>query len=166
MTEQLALKHPNILFLSMHPGWVDTPGVEKSLPTFHRLLSTNLRSPAEGADTIIWLATVPKSNPKLKNGTFYADRMEAPKHLPLAWTRSPPEEDIQLMNVLSDYAMKALGNTDIVGMTESKWVSYANLESFLPALIFSLTQFIRSFIQRICLIYCFLFTLQISIKFF
>ena len=44
----------------MHPGWVDTKGVATSLPTFHKMLRHVLRSPAEGADTAVWLgATSP-----------------------------------------------------------------------------------------------------------
>ncbi len=39
-----------------HPGWVDTPGVRDSLPAFHKLTRPFLRTPAQGADTILWLA--------------------------------------------------------------------------------------------------------------
>jgi len=40
----------------MHPGWVDTLGVETSLPDFHRLLKPFLRNLPAGADTALWLA--------------------------------------------------------------------------------------------------------------
>jgi dehydrogenase/reductase SDR family member 12 len=40
----------------MHPGWVATPGVERSLPNFQRLLRPLLREPAAGGDTALWLA--------------------------------------------------------------------------------------------------------------
>lgn len=40
---------------SSHPGWVDTPGLAAGLPAFARL-GPLLRSPEEGADTIVWLA--------------------------------------------------------------------------------------------------------------
>lgn len=43
-------------FHVMHPGWVDTAGVQRSLPTFRTLLRPVLRSQAQGADTIVWLA--------------------------------------------------------------------------------------------------------------
>lgn len=46
----------NIAINSMHPGWADTPGVQTSLPGFRRITKRVLRSPAEGADTISWLA--------------------------------------------------------------------------------------------------------------
>src|SRR4051812_25986470 len=41
---------------AMHPGWVDTPGLAADLKTFHQLTRPILRPPAEGADTIVWLA--------------------------------------------------------------------------------------------------------------
>lgn len=54
---------------SMHPGWVDTAALRSGLPRFARLLAPVLRTPAEGADTIIWLIT----RPELPAG-FYFDR--------------------------------------------------------------------------------------------
>jgi len=45
-----------VTFTAMHPGWADTPGLAESLPGFHRLMGPLLRTPAEGADTIVWLA--------------------------------------------------------------------------------------------------------------
>jgi NAD(P)-dependent dehydrogenase (short-subunit alcohol dehydrogenase family) len=41
---------------SMHPGWADTPAVQSSLPGFHTMTRAILRTPAEGADTVVWLA--------------------------------------------------------------------------------------------------------------
>ncbi|MGO9456614.1 MAG: SDR family NAD(P)-dependent oxidoreductase [Acidimicrobiales bacterium] len=41
---------------AMHPGWVDTPGLESGLPRFRRWWRPLLRTPAEGADTVVWLA--------------------------------------------------------------------------------------------------------------
>ena len=46
----------NIVVNAMHPGWSDTPGVQKSLPLFRRLTRLVLRSHAEGADTVVWMA--------------------------------------------------------------------------------------------------------------
>jgi dehydrogenase/reductase SDR family protein 12 len=40
---------------AMHPGWVDTPGLAAGLPAFSRLRPL-LRTPAQGADTAVWLA--------------------------------------------------------------------------------------------------------------
>jgi dehydrogenase/reductase SDR family protein 12 len=40
---------------TVHPGWVDTPGLATGLPSFAKL-SPLLRTPAQGADTVTWLA--------------------------------------------------------------------------------------------------------------
>ncbi len=40
----------------MHPGWVDTPGVETAMPDFHKMTNAVLRDTAAGADTAVWLA--------------------------------------------------------------------------------------------------------------
>ncbi|KAJ4701018.1 Short-chain dehydrogenase/reductase family protein [Melia azedarach] len=77
-------KDKGIGFYSMHPGWADTPGVAKSLPSFSGRFQGKLRTSEEGADTIIWLALQPKE--KLVSGSFYFDRAEAPKHLKFAAT--------------------------------------------------------------------------------
>ncbi|XP_021771535.1 dehydrogenase/reductase SDR family member 12-like isoform X2 [Chenopodium quinoa] len=86
LTEYWAEKYKdkNIGFYTMHPGWAETPGVAKSLPSFSEKLSGKLRTWEEGADTIIWLALQPKE--KLVSGGFYFDRAAAPKHLPFAAT--------------------------------------------------------------------------------
>ena len=41
---------------AMHPGWVDTPGLMAGLPRFRTLARPLLRTPAQGADTAVWLA--------------------------------------------------------------------------------------------------------------
>jgi dehydrogenase/reductase SDR family protein 12 len=46
-----------IRFDSMHPGWADTHGLTAALPSFARLMGPLLRTPSEGADTLVWLAT-------------------------------------------------------------------------------------------------------------
>jgi len=65
-----------IRFNAMHPGWADTPGVESSLPTFHKIVGKALRTPAEGADTITWLAAA--DEPAQSSGGFWQDRAERP----------------------------------------------------------------------------------------
>jgi dehydrogenase/reductase SDR family member 12 len=70
-------------FHAMHPGWADTPGIAAALPRFHGLARPILRSPAEGADTIVWLATAPPG--QLGSGRFWHDRRPRPENL-LPWT--------------------------------------------------------------------------------
>jgi dehydrogenase/reductase SDR family protein 12 len=64
---------------AMHPGWADTPGVRTSLPRFHRLTRRSLRTPEQGADTIIWLAVA--ESVAGTTGRFWLDRRERGTHL-------------------------------------------------------------------------------------
>lgn len=57
---------------AMHPGWVDTPGIEQSLPGFHARLKKILRTPDQGADTIVWLAASKEAG--RSSGLFWMDR--------------------------------------------------------------------------------------------
>jgi dehydrogenase/reductase SDR family member 12 len=66
-----------ITVASMHPGWADTPGVATSLPGFRRLTAPLLRSPEQGADTIIWLSATAPTPP---TGLFWHDRRPRPEH--------------------------------------------------------------------------------------
>ena len=57
---------------AMHPGWADTPGVRRSLPGFHKLTRSVLRTPEQGADTIVWLAAATEA--ARHTGKFWLDR--------------------------------------------------------------------------------------------
>lgn len=61
---------------AMHPGWADTPGIAASLPAFYRLIGPRLRTPEEGADTIVWLAA--SDEPSRATGRFWLDRRPRP----------------------------------------------------------------------------------------
>lgn len=63
---------------AMHPGWADTPAVRSSLPRFRRVTRWILRSPAEGADTVVWLAASPRG--REVSGRFFFDRRERRTH--------------------------------------------------------------------------------------
>ena len=58
--------------VALHPGWADTPGLERSLPRFYRALRPLLRTPDQGADTGLWFAGSPDA-PAL-SGSFLFDR--------------------------------------------------------------------------------------------
>lgn len=73
---RLAEARIDVTVNSMHPGWADTPGLAEALPQFHRRMKRILRTPAEGADTIVWLATDP-SLPR-RGGKLYLDRRPRP----------------------------------------------------------------------------------------
>ncbi len=83
------LRGTGVVVHSMHPGWVDTPGVETSLPRFYRITKPVLRSPAEGADTIVWLGAA--AQPGLSSGGFWHDRRRRPTHR-VPWTKEGPRE--------------------------------------------------------------------------
>ena len=61
-----------VSFHVTHPGWVDTPGLLASLPRFARLMGPVLRSPQEGADTVVWLAASEAG--ASAGGEFWHDR--------------------------------------------------------------------------------------------
>jgi dehydrogenase/reductase SDR family protein 12 len=86
---------------AMHPGWADTPGVRESLPGFHKLTRTVLRTPEQGADTIIWLAAAPEA--AASTGKFWLDREP---HLAAIFpgTAGSEPKRIQLINELERLA--------------------------------------------------------------
>ncbi|MFM7273154.1 MAG: SDR family NAD(P)-dependent oxidoreductase, partial [Gammaproteobacteria bacterium] len=86
-----------IVVNAMHPGWADTPGVETALPGFHRLTRGLLRSPEEGADTIVWLAAAPEAAEV--SGAFWLDRERHPTHV-LRSTRETPEDRSAFLEAL------------------------------------------------------------------
>jgi len=49
---------PGVAVHACHPGWADTGGLRASMPDFHRTFASRLRTPAQGADTALWLTVV------------------------------------------------------------------------------------------------------------
>ncbi|MEQ3554385.1 SDR family NAD(P)-dependent oxidoreductase [Pseudonocardia nematodicida] len=68
----------NITVHALHPGWAATPGVTGSLPLFDKVVGPVLRTPAQGADTAVWLAAAPAS--AVGTGRFWHDRSARPAH--------------------------------------------------------------------------------------
>ncbi len=109
LTELWAARHPRLLFTSMHPGWADTAGVRTSLPTFHKLTKSVLRTPAEGADTIVWLAAQRRGerDPGIASGGFYHDRRQRPTHRSAKTHERDGERDL-LIDTLAALERSAL----------------------------------------------------------
>jgi len=85
-----------VVFHAVHPGWADTPGVAESLPTFGRVMGPVLRTPEQGADTLVWLAA-DDGEPLLTNGRFWLDRRPRSLHrLPTTWRTDTAERREQL----------------------------------------------------------------------
>ena len=84
-----------IHFHALHPGWADTPGVDASLPTFSKLMGPLLRTPAQGADTLVWLAADDVA--LASNGKFWLDRRQRSIHkLPSTKESDTPERRAEL----------------------------------------------------------------------
>jgi NAD(P)-dependent dehydrogenase (short-subunit alcohol dehydrogenase family) len=89
-----------IVVNAMHPGWADTPGVVVALPAFHRVTKRVLRTPGEGADTIVWLAAATEAGKV--SGEFWLDRRPHAKHV-LSGTRETPAERRKLLKALAAF---------------------------------------------------------------
>jgi hypothetical protein len=83
----------------MHPGWAATPGVSESLPRFYTLTKPLLRTPEQGADTIVWLCASEEA--AAKTGRFWHDRRARPTHR-MKGTRESEAERAALWNVLEE----------------------------------------------------------------
>ena len=89
LNELWAAAEPLVTFAAMHPGWADTAGVKGSIPTFHRITRSILRSADEGADTIVWLAACQRIAGQ--SGKFWFDRAPAKTHA-FPWTHERPQD--------------------------------------------------------------------------
>jgi len=87
------LRDTSVVVHAMHPGWADTPGLESSLPRFYALTKRLLRTPQEGADTIVWLGAA--ARPARSSGGFWHDRRERPTHR-VPWTKQTHQDHEQL----------------------------------------------------------------------
>ena len=69
------LRTDQVAVHSMHPGWAATPGLTESLAGFAKVAGPLLRTPEQGADTIVWLAAAgPASVTGGCSGAFWSDR--------------------------------------------------------------------------------------------
>ena len=76
---------------AMHPGWVDTPGVRTYLTKFRALTRAVIRTPEQGADTLVWLLATPRITPW--SGAFWHDRAPRPVHYSRRTTETPADRD-------------------------------------------------------------------------
>ena len=92
-----------IVVHAMHPGWANTDGVINALPEFYKLSKNVLRSPQQGADTIIWLASATEVSQS--TGLFWLDREPRPTHLS-AKTQETQQQREQLWLSLLKYQQR------------------------------------------------------------
>jgi NAD(P)-dependent dehydrogenase (short-subunit alcohol dehydrogenase family) len=84
----------------MHPGWVDTPGLRHALPGFYDRIGSWLRSPDEGADTIVWLSGAAEG--EFTSGLFWRDRRPRLEYV-FPGTREAPGVPSLLSSALDRY---------------------------------------------------------------
>jgi NAD(P)-dependent dehydrogenase (short-subunit alcohol dehydrogenase family) len=92
-----ALRGTTVRVNAMHPGWADTPALRWSRPGFYRAMRPRLRTPAEGADTAVWLAASPRA--RAHTGRLCFDRKPRRTHL-LPWTRESEAQRERLWKLL------------------------------------------------------------------
>jgi dehydrogenase/reductase SDR family protein 12 len=116
LCEEWAKQHRDLTFLSCHPGWVDTPGVNKVYSAVAKRFLSPLRSLWEGSEGIIWLALASKD--ELESGGFYLDRALQTKHIagPFftegSFTKNSPEEVEEMMKNLEKWSHNATRPTE------------------------------------------------------
>ena len=93
--------------LVMHPGWADTPGVERSLPRFHRWTKGWLRTPEQGADTVVWLSGIPELEDK---PCIWHDRKPRPVWR-MASTRESAHDRDRMWTMLESHCTGRAPNT-------------------------------------------------------
>mmetsp|Transcript_12827 Transcript_12827/g.19446 ORF Transcript_12827/g.19446 Transcript_12827/m.19446 type:complete len:340 (-) Transcript_12827:136-1155(-) len=78
LAERYTREHPEVAWVSCHPGWTDTPAVDLAYGSAKKYLEP-MRSIWEGAEGICWLMSTARSN--LESGSFYLDRRPQRKHI-------------------------------------------------------------------------------------
>jgi NAD(P)-dependent dehydrogenase (short-subunit alcohol dehydrogenase family) len=91
ITEQWAqrLLGTGVVVHAMHPGWVDTEGVRGAMPLFRAVTRPIIRTPEQGADTIVWLGAAPQALDS--SGQLWHDRRPRPTHYRLGAADDSPE---------------------------------------------------------------------------
>jgi NAD(P)-dependent dehydrogenase (short-subunit alcohol dehydrogenase family) len=94
---------------AVHPGWVDTPGLSVGLPSFAKL-GPLLRTPAQGADTVTWLAA---DEPRVASPRGPIDGLWHDRHLRgenyLPTTRRSPSQSVHDGRALWEFCANRTG---------------------------------------------------------
>lgn len=64
---------------AMHPGWADTPSAWGAVPSLAAPIRPLMRTPEQGADTLLWLAVSPRVGDQ-ESGQFWFDRRPRETH--------------------------------------------------------------------------------------
>ena len=107
LTQRWAKQHPFLFFASVHPGWVATDGIRNAdaMKGFYAVMKHTLRTPAQGADTIAWLAapaTRVGAGSSVPSGSYMWDRAVRSVDLLLSGTQTSKEEAEALVEYLQE----------------------------------------------------------------
>lgn len=105
LTQHWHQQHPGSArrFYVMHPGWVDTAAVGRSMPRFRATLKSVLRKDEQGADTIVWLAE--RRPHQQHEGSIWFDRKERAPHI-FERTRQSVDTPQTLVASLESYSAR------------------------------------------------------------
>lgn len=99
LNEYLSMRFSEYVFTASHPGWVATNALFESMPKFYKKLSHRLRTPEQGADTLLWLVS---RGTLLHSGKFWFDRKKT-KTYPFFWTRESEKAKDRLIEIFKEY---------------------------------------------------------------
>ncbi len=107
ITEEWAqrLRGTGVVVHAMHPGWADTKGLGESLPVFRAVTRSIIRTPEQGADTIVWLGAAPEA--LRSTGGFWHDRRRRPTHYRLGGADASPTDRQRLWDLCQSLVQDA-----------------------------------------------------------
>ncbi|KAL3939873.1 MAG: hypothetical protein SGBAC_005477 [Bacillariaceae sp.] len=102
LAEEFTKSIPEITWVSAHPGWVSTDGVDAAYGESKKYLEP-MRNTWQGAEGIAWLMS---TQSELKSGGFYLDRVPQPKHVAYggSFTKNTPAEVQEMLDKLQSAA--------------------------------------------------------------
>ena len=101
LLKEMSQEFPSLAVIGTHPGWVDTPGVQDAIGGFHKKMEGRLRTPLQGADSILW----PLTTLKLESGEFYFDHKKVAKNF-FFFTKVKTFDVQKLKETLHEYFLK------------------------------------------------------------
>mmetsp|Transcript_227 Transcript_227/g.274 ORF Transcript_227/g.274 Transcript_227/m.274 type:complete len:551 (-) Transcript_227:227-1879(-) len=117
LCERWTSMHPEVKFMSTHPGWTATPAVKAAYSAEMIKYLEPMRDLWQGANGIVWLCVAPTE--ELQGGAFYLDRTVRTKHIsgPFfsegTYTKNSEEEVDEMMFKLEQYSNAATRPTPI-----------------------------------------------------
>lgn len=102
LAEEFTKSIPEITWVSAHPGWVSTDGVDAAYGESKKYLEP-MRNTWQGAEGIAWLMSTQSG---FKSGEFYLDRSPQPKHVAYggSFTKNKPAEVQEMLDKLKSAA--------------------------------------------------------------